>query len=297
MIDILLVLLITFMLLPNHTKGLPAEVPEPATDSQPSVAKPLDSVLRIRKDRSIDIDSQPVLALEVEERLKVLSATRPGGVYSSRARANSSMPTSLRSSISRVERVSQGAFSNRRMSMKIGQGMRRPRSGRLPFFGFWFSERERWLSSRAVVGKWETCFWFSTFPWTRSRAVGMWESRAFCEISKGRWKAWKPALGFPRFPRARHFHRPPLAELRQGRRLALPKQLGLGRAHPASAFGVADRQRPLFQFPQTQSRFQKALPSGSDCSFSNGVRSSLILYLRWRLPRSSKLTVANPQGR
>lgn len=80
MIDILLVLLITFMLLPNHTKGLPAEVPEPAADSQPSVAKPLDSVLRIRKDRSIDIDSQPVLALELEGRLKTLSATRPGGV-------------------------------------------------------------------------------------------------------------------------------------------------------------------------------------------------------------------------
>ncbi len=99
------------------------------------------------------------------------------------------------------------AFSNRRMSMKIGQGMRRPRSGRLPFFGFWFSERERWLWSRAVVGKWETCFWFSTFPWTRSRAVGMWESRAFCEISKGRWKAWETRSWFstlstgPAFPR------------------------------------------------------------------------------------------------
>ena len=100
-----------------------------------------------------------------------------------------------------------GAFSNRRMSMKIGQGMRRPRSGPLPFFGFWFSERERWLWSRAVVGKWETCFWFSTFPWTRSRAVGMWESRAFCEISKGRWKAWETRSWFstlstgPAFPR------------------------------------------------------------------------------------------------
>ncbi len=105
------------------------------------------------------------------------------------------------------EVVGGRAFSNRRMSMKIGQGMRRPRSGRLPFFGFWFSERERWLWSRAVVGKWETCFWFSTFPWTRSRAVGMWESRAFCEISKGRWKAWETRSWFstlstgPAFPR------------------------------------------------------------------------------------------------
>ena len=39
MIDILLVLLITFMLLPNHSKGLPSEVPEPAPESQSSAAE------------------------------------------------------------------------------------------------------------------------------------------------------------------------------------------------------------------------------------------------------------------
>ena len=80
MIDILLVLLITFMLLPNRSKGLPSEVPEPAPDSQPSVADRLDSVLRIRKDRSIDINSQPVLIIELEWRLKTLFVKRPGGV-------------------------------------------------------------------------------------------------------------------------------------------------------------------------------------------------------------------------
>lgn len=80
MIDILLVLLITFMFLPNRTKGLPAEVPEPSPDNESALAKPLGSVLRIRKDRSIDIDSQPVLALQLEGRLKVLSTTRPDGV-------------------------------------------------------------------------------------------------------------------------------------------------------------------------------------------------------------------------
>ena len=80
MIDILLVLLITFMLLPNRTKGLPSEVPEPAPDSQAVGRDSLDSVLRIRKDRSIDIDSQPVLMLELEGRLKTLFVTRPGGV-------------------------------------------------------------------------------------------------------------------------------------------------------------------------------------------------------------------------
>jgi biopolymer transport protein ExbD len=76
MIDILLVLPIAFMLLPSHTKGLPAKAPE----SQPSVANTLDSVLRIRKDRSIDIDSDPVLVAELEGRLKSLLVTRPGGV-------------------------------------------------------------------------------------------------------------------------------------------------------------------------------------------------------------------------
>src|ERR1051326_9230209 len=68
------------------------------------------------------------------------------------------------------------------------QGMRRPHSGRLPFFGFWFLEREQKSSSR-------------------SRAVEMWESRVFCEISKGRWKEWETRLWFstlstgPAFPR------------------------------------------------------------------------------------------------
>lgn len=80
MIDILLVLLITFMLLPTRTKGLPSEVPEPAPQNQPSAPNSLDSVLRIRKDRSLDINSQPVLMLELEERLRSLFVTRPGGV-------------------------------------------------------------------------------------------------------------------------------------------------------------------------------------------------------------------------
>jgi hypothetical protein len=50
------------------------------------------------------------------------------------------------------------------MILKKGR-VRRPRSGRLPFFGvgFW---REENRSRRRVyrVEKWETVFWFSTFP-------------------------------------------------------------------------------------------------------------------------------------
>ena len=80
MIDILLVLLIMSMLLPNRSKGLPSEVPEPAPDGQPSGPNSLDSVLRIRKDRSVEINSRPVLLLDLEARLKTLLVERPGGV-------------------------------------------------------------------------------------------------------------------------------------------------------------------------------------------------------------------------
>lgn len=80
LIDILLVLLITFMLLPSRTKGLPSEAPDPAPANPPSIANPLDVVLRIAKDRSIAIDSQPVNKPELEARLKLAFATRPGGV-------------------------------------------------------------------------------------------------------------------------------------------------------------------------------------------------------------------------
>jgi biopolymer transport protein ExbD len=80
MIDILLVLLITFMLLPNRTKGLPAEAPDPAPDTPSAPTNPLDVVVRIAKDRSIAIDSEPVAQEELDARLRLAFAARPGGV-------------------------------------------------------------------------------------------------------------------------------------------------------------------------------------------------------------------------
>ncbi|HTR38195.1 MAG TPA: biopolymer transporter ExbD [Bryobacteraceae bacterium] len=80
MIDILLVLLITFMVMPSHTTGLKSEVPEPAPKSAAAVANPQDIVLRIQKNRSIDLNSQPVLMLELEGRLRAVFAARPGSV-------------------------------------------------------------------------------------------------------------------------------------------------------------------------------------------------------------------------
>jgi biopolymer transport protein ExbD len=55
-------------------------VPDAAPDDRPSTTNPLDSVLRIRKDRSIEIDSKPVVAIELDGRLRTLLITRPGGV-------------------------------------------------------------------------------------------------------------------------------------------------------------------------------------------------------------------------
>jgi biopolymer transport protein TolR len=80
MIDVLLVLLITFMLLPTRTKGLPSEAPDSAPGDERPVPNPLNVMLRIQKDRSIQIDSQPVAMPELDGRLRMLFAARPGGV-------------------------------------------------------------------------------------------------------------------------------------------------------------------------------------------------------------------------
>jgi biopolymer transport protein ExbD len=80
MIDVLLVLLIVFMLLPTHTTGLKSEVPQPARQNQIAPPDPRNLVLRIQKDRSIEVNSQPVALAELEVRLQSLFAVRPNGV-------------------------------------------------------------------------------------------------------------------------------------------------------------------------------------------------------------------------
>ena len=80
LIDVLLVLLITFMILPHRTRGLPAEAPQRSTDDRPAPPNPQHLILRIQKDRSMDINSQPVALVELEERLRRLFAVRPEGV-------------------------------------------------------------------------------------------------------------------------------------------------------------------------------------------------------------------------
>src|SRR5712692_5697505 len=84
---------------------------------------------------------------------------------------------------------------------------RRPRRGRLPFLVLRGENRRTeiivaspaWESGKPVFG-------FPLFHPGRSQAVGMWESRAVGEISKGRWEEWETCLRFstlstgPSFP-------------------------------------------------------------------------------------------------
>jgi biopolymer transport protein ExbD len=80
MIDILLVMIIVFMLLPTKTVGLKSDVPQLPTENQPSVPNPQHLVLRIQRDRSMEINSQPILLAELQDRLRTLFAARPDGV-------------------------------------------------------------------------------------------------------------------------------------------------------------------------------------------------------------------------
>jgi biopolymer transport protein ExbD len=80
MIDILLVMIIVFMLLPTKTVGLKSGVPQLPTENQPSIPNPQHLVLRIQRDRSMDINSQPIVLAELQDRLRTLFAVRPDGV-------------------------------------------------------------------------------------------------------------------------------------------------------------------------------------------------------------------------
>ena len=66
LIDILLVLLVIFMVIP-HSRGLKAEIPQPSTDS--SVPKAGIVVIQVLADGSLRINQQPVKREDLENRL------------------------------------------------------------------------------------------------------------------------------------------------------------------------------------------------------------------------------------
>lgn len=64
----------------QRTAGLPSQIPQPPSENQPTEANPLDVVLTIARDRSMQINSQPVEPQDLEARLRVAFASRPSGV-------------------------------------------------------------------------------------------------------------------------------------------------------------------------------------------------------------------------
>jgi biopolymer transport protein TolR len=81
LIDVLLVLLIIFMVLPHPSTGLKSDVPQPPLENQPAAPpNPQHLVLKIQESGSIESNSQPVLLSQLSERLQALFAVRPDGV-------------------------------------------------------------------------------------------------------------------------------------------------------------------------------------------------------------------------
>jgi len=80
LIDVLLVLLIIFMvIIPQHSVGLDAKVPQPSS-AAPSEAPSRDIVLSIAKDKGLTINTQPVAMADLGERLRTLFAERASRV-------------------------------------------------------------------------------------------------------------------------------------------------------------------------------------------------------------------------
>jgi len=82
MIDVLLVLLIIFMvIIPQHSTGLDANVPQPPVDTSQPPPPPREIVVSVHPDRSLDINTQGVTWETLSDRLKQILARRPDGVF------------------------------------------------------------------------------------------------------------------------------------------------------------------------------------------------------------------------
>jgi len=64
------------VVLPEHSVGLPAIVPEPAPPGAQSIPNEEDIVVSVNKDRSIAINQQPIAIEHLQERLRAIFAAR-----------------------------------------------------------------------------------------------------------------------------------------------------------------------------------------------------------------------------
>jgi len=74
MIDILLVLIIIFMVMPHKSKGLDAQVPQPSSDSQPQRIEE-DIVLTVEGGGSVRVNQDPVAMDQLGTRLLAIFKT------------------------------------------------------------------------------------------------------------------------------------------------------------------------------------------------------------------------------
>src|SRR5216683_429703 len=74
LIDILLVLLVIFMMIPN-SRGMKAEIPQPSTDEQPK-AEPDAVVVQVLADGSLKVNQQPVAWQMLRGRLQEIFKSR-----------------------------------------------------------------------------------------------------------------------------------------------------------------------------------------------------------------------------
>src|SRR5215467_13832560 len=76
LIDVLLVLLVIFMIIPHHQTGLRAEIPQPAPDSAPPSPAPDIIVIQVLDGGSLSINQQPVSWDSLRSRLDEIFSQR-----------------------------------------------------------------------------------------------------------------------------------------------------------------------------------------------------------------------------
>jgi len=76
LIDVLLVLLVIFMIIPHHQTGLRAEIPQKAPNSAPPTTEPNIIVIQVLDGGSLKINEQPVTWDSLRSRLDEIFSRR-----------------------------------------------------------------------------------------------------------------------------------------------------------------------------------------------------------------------------
>jgi len=80
LIDILLVLLVIFMIIPHQQKGLDASIPQPATRTEPLPAPETVIVVQVLSNGELRINQEPVAWDELANRLEAIYKQRANKV-------------------------------------------------------------------------------------------------------------------------------------------------------------------------------------------------------------------------